>query len=167
MKHYTLILTSIFLILCGRVSAQYDNLIIKLDIKQVEREHSLIKLKLYYIENEQTKEQGYKYVVKTYDNKRKPMVDTVFYVSKMMFDKIAKQALSISSAKLLEGMHIEEPTYWPYATDCTLALNVLGEDIVYHIQHPTYNVEKRNLMEYNQVCLELLTLAGLPKKSLK
>lgn len=185
MKHYTLIFTSILMLLCGRVNAQYEDVSVKLGIINPNKNTNPIRLRAYtkvrvdtaavkeaYARggnlNRDSLEYVYCYKVETYDvDKGVHPIDTTIIISKNQFNHIIEMALSLSPKDMIIGMSATELLIHGRVLSTQLTIDVLGDEVAYTVHAPNSYTEERNLNDYVTLCKEMLKLAGLPKKSLK
>ncbi len=171
MKHYTLILISILLLLCGRVNAQYEGVTLYMEVSPISCLPSFklnISMFSNYCDDCKGNKGGYNiYVgVSDYENiaeQRVPedVVDTIFKITRQEYNLIMKHALAISSHELIEHTDISTRLISDVVgMSSSLTLSMFDYSISYSLS----NVEKKeglkHLSNYLYVYKELERLTG-------
>lgn len=184
MKHYTLILTFILLLLCGRVSAQYESVDVKLYIHTFDKYLDSIVLKAHadpevdsqmlndyelYVNtwHPDSTKWIYYYDINVYHADERKARDTTLVITKEQYDHIAEIALSISSKEMMKGSLNTKIMDWCMPVGTKLNIDVLADHITYTIPSPQTLTEERGLTSYLELCKEMAQLAGLTRRLFK
>jgi hypothetical protein len=84
-------------------------------------------------------------------------LDTMYSVSRIVFDRLMTQAIQLPAHQFLNGI---EDVIWLHPSEATLAIGTyMSEEVNYKILSPTANTKARNLEPFLRLIEEIL-LAG-------